>query len=81
MTCIFSKQRVEELMSINKKIGSFHFIEVRMSRPLSDFVSEKTGIKHESPQAILLQNGDVIWHASHSSIVIDDILNAMKEIN
>lgn len=81
MTCIFIMKRVEELMSSDKKIDSFQFIEVRMSRPLSNFVSEKTGIKHESPQAILLHNGDVKWHASHSAIKIDAILNALKEIS
>lgn len=68
-------------MSSDKKIDSFHFIDVRLSRALSTFVSDKTGIKHESPQAILLQDGIVIWHASHSAIKIDAILNAMNEIS
>jgi len=81
MTCIFAKKRVEELLNSDVQINSFHFIEVRMSRALSNFVSEKTGIKHESPQAILLYNGEVKWHASHSSIEVDAILNTLKEIN
>lgn len=81
MTCTFTKKRVEELMSRNEKIQSFHYIEVRMNRELSNFVSDKTGIKHESPQAILLQNGEVVWHASHTAIEIDSILNAVNNIN
>ncbi len=81
MTCIFIKKRVEELMSSDKKIDTFQFIEVRLSRSLSNFVSDKTGIKHESPQAILLHNGDVKWHASHSAIKMDEILNELKEIS
>jgi bacillithiol system protein YtxJ len=81
MTCLFTKKRVEELMGSNEKIQSFHYIEVRMNRELSNFVSDKTGIRHESPQAILLRNGEVVWHASHSAIDIDPILNAIKSIN
>lgn len=81
MTCVFTKKRVEELMKSDEKIDSFQFIEVRMSRPLSNFVSNKTGIRHESPQAILLQNGEVKWHASHSAIEVDAILHTLKELN
>ena len=81
MTCIFTKKRVEELMSSDKKINTFQFIEVRMSRALSNFVSDKSGIKHESPQAILLRDGNVEWHASHSAIEVDAILNALKKIS
>lgn len=81
MTCIFVKKRVEGLMISDKSINTFQFIEVRMSRSLSNFVSDKTGIKHESPQAILLQNGVVKWHASHNAIDVDEILSAMKEVS
>jgi len=77
MTCLFTKKRVEELMNSDERIQSFHYIEVRMNRELSNFVSDKTGIRHESPQAILLRNGEVVWHASHSAIDIDPILNAL----
>ena len=81
MTCMFTKKRVEELMSSDQKIQSFHYIEVRLNRELSNFVRDMTGIKHESPQAILLYNGVVIWHASHSAIEVDSILSVLKGIN
>lgn len=81
MTCVFMKKRVEELMNNDNKINTFQFIEVRMSRALSNYVTDKTGIKHESPQALLLHNGSVIWHASHSAIEVEAILKAMKEVN
>lgn len=79
MTCIFTKKRVEELMNNDEKLDSFQFIEVRMSRDLSNFVSDQSGIKHESPQVVLLQDGEVKWHASQSAIEVDAILGAMKK--
>ncbi|RDU36174.1 bacillithiol system redox-active protein YtxJ [Neobacillus piezotolerans] len=41
---------------------------VQESRPLSNYIAETYGIKHESPQAILFQDGKPIWNASHWKI-------------
>ena len=44
------------------------WIEVVQQRPLARAVTERTGIRHESPQAILLAAGEPRWNASHSAI-------------
>jgi bacillithiol system protein YtxJ len=44
------------------------WIEVVAERPLARLVSERTGVPHESPQALLLAGGRVRWHASHGAI-------------
>ncbi|BBW95217.1 bacillithiol system redox-active protein YtxJ [Geobacillus sp. FSL W8-0032] len=41
---------------------------VQEARPLSNHIAETTGVKHESPQALLFENGRVVWHASHGNI-------------
>jgi bacillithiol system protein YtxJ len=38
---------------------------------LSQMIAEKTRIKHESPQIILLEKGKVKWNASHWNITFD----------
>ena len=40
-------------------------IIVQTARPLSNRLAELAGIKHESPQAILVSNGQAVWHESH----------------
>jgi bacillithiol system protein YtxJ len=37
-------------------------------RPVSDAVAADTGVAHQSPQALLVQGGRVLWHASHWAI-------------
>ncbi|QZD60727.1 thioredoxin family protein [Bacillus pumilus] len=37
-------------------------------RAFHPYVTEKSGVKHESPQALVFSGGKVKWHASHSSI-------------
>lgn len=44
------------------------WIEVVQERPLARALAERTGVKHESPQALLLESGRATWHASHSAI-------------
>lgn len=46
----------------------FTVIEVQRARPVSNAVAERTGIRHESPQAILLAGGRPVWNASHWKI-------------
>ena len=46
------------------------WLDVIGQRSLSLDVSERTGVMHESPQALLLQTGRVLWHASHGAITV-----------
>lgn len=48
----------------------FTYLEVQHARPLSDAVAERTGVPHESPQALLLEGSRVLWHASHGAITV-----------
>lgn len=46
----------------------FTLIMIRDHRDVSNAVAEKTGVKHESPQAILLSKGQAVWDDSHYEI-------------
>lgn len=41
------------------------------ARPVSNAIAERLKVRHESPQAILIEDGKVLWHASHHSITAD----------
>lgn len=53
-------------------------ILVREDRPVSNEVAERFGIKHESPQIFLFENGEVKWHTSHWKITKDAIEGAVR---
>ena len=44
------------------------WIDVIEERALSQEVERRTGVKHESPQAIAVRAGKVAWDASHGEI-------------
>lgn len=37
-------------------------------RPISRWIADHTGVRHESPQALLFRDGQVVWNASHHRI-------------
>src|SRR4051812_16244337 len=45
-------------------------------RAVSNFIESALGIRHESPQAIILRDGKPRWNASHWSITPDALTRA-----
>jgi len=52
-------------------------IKVIESRPVCSQVAEELGVKHQSPQVLLLDNRKVLWHASHQSVTQNKIQKAL----
>lgn len=58
----------------------FHLVKVIESRAVSNRIAQDTGVRHESPQLLLLMGGEVVWHASHGSITSDAIAKALEGV-
>lgn len=52
-------------------------VEVQRARDVCNEIATRTGVRHESPQAILLRAGEVAWHASHGAIRQDSLRRAV----
>ena len=53
--------------------AEINIIVVQHARDVSNALAEKTGIRHESPQAIILKDGEAIYHASHYNISANEV--------
>lgn len=60
--------------------GPIPIVDVSSSRDLNRYVEERTGIPHESPQAILLEDGTAVWHASHYRITGIAVADALARL-
>ncbi len=60
-----------------KEMDSY-FLDLLRFRDVSNYVAEKTGVFHESPQAIVIKNGEVIYEASHFFISYDEIKDLLS---
>jgi len=75
-TCGISCEAYDELqqhLSAARYPVSYKLITVQSHRRVSDEASSRLGIRHETPQAILLKEGRVVWNASHFSITADTL--------
>lgn len=52
------------------RVGAVYVVE---ERDLSNEISQRFGIRHESPQVFVIRAGQVRWHGSHGAIVEDAV--------
>lgn len=66
-TCPVSAHAYGEFSSFEKPMERY-LVKVIEHRPVSDEISDDLGIQHQSPQAFVIANGEVVWNASHWKI-------------
>jgi len=64
-TCGISSDVLE---SVNAIDGEINVVVVQDARHVSDHIAGQTGIRHHSPQAFVIRNGKVVYHATHYGI-------------
>jgi len=45
-----------------------YFLTIQNHRDVSNAIEEKFHVKHESPQLLIIKNGEVVFHTSHGAI-------------
>ncbi len=74
-----AKSRFESNWNTDLSKVSIYYLDLIAHRNISNEIAELTGIEHQSPQAIVLKNKEVIYDASHSEIsakAIENLLSA-----
>lgn len=72
-------QEYEAFLEQNSKVKSV-LVKVIESRPVSNQIAEDLGIQHQSPQAILVNNNEVVWHTSHWHIKQESLAKAISSL-
>lgn len=57
----------------------FNFLDLIRYRDLSNHIEKEFGVVHESPQVLLIWNGECIYEESHSGIVMDEIHDQVRK--
>lgn len=53
-------------------------VTVQTHRDISNAVSARLGIRHETPQALLIRDRRVVWSASHFRVTADAVARAIE---
>lgn len=54
-----------------------YYLDLLQHRDISNLIEKVTGVTHQSPQFIVIENGEVSYHGSHSWIDADEAVNSI----
>lgn len=73
-TCPISsmaKMRLESKWNLDNVEA--HYLDLLRYRPVSAYIAESLDVHHESPQVILLKNGEALHDSSHLDISVNEL--------
>jgi bacillithiol system protein YtxJ len=80
-SCGTSAQALDELLDHvderEAKDVRFALVTVQTHRAISNELASRLALRHETPQALLISGGKVVWHASHYRVTADSIAAAI----
>ena len=56
----------------------YALVTVQTHRDVSNAVTARLGVRHETPQALLVRDGRVVWAASHFRVTADAMKKALS---
>ena len=60
--------------------AELNVVVVQTDRDISNEIAERTSVRHQSPQAIVIKDGRAVYHASHYDITPEDIERSIAKI-
>lgn len=79
-TCSISidvKRQYDAFVQAHPQVAT-RLVVVQQERPLSTAIETVTAVRHESPQALVVREGQVLWHASHHRITAERLAQAVR---
>ena len=76
--CMISKTVLRnferQIESESVDLPKFYYLDLLNYRDISNEIAQKFSVVHQSPQIVVIENGQVIHHASHDNIDLSLIL-------
>lgn len=81
IACPFSAMGQKEFVGLEDDGDPpLYALVVQYVRDLSGHVAETLDVKHETPQVILIKDGEAIYHASHDDITTESLREAAQKV-
>lgn len=81
-TCGVSAAAYEQMVDlVDPGTGNseWYLIDVRTDRPVSNAIARRFGVRHESPQVLVVGGERVRWHASHHRVTASAVRAAIEQ--
>ncbi|NQV75525.1 MAG: bacillithiol system redox-active protein YtxJ [Bacteroidetes bacterium] len=74
---LIAKKRFEHDWDSIPESTSVYFLDLISNREVSNTIAQKFSVNHESPQLLLIKNGQCIYETSHGEISAEDLAEQM----
>jgi len=71
-----AKSRLERSWNLSDQVD-IYYLDLIAFRSVSNKIAELLGVVHESPQLILLKEGNAVYHTSHNDISVEGLAEKM----
>ncbi len=71
--CGISVRAYRQVARLGGEVG---LVDVACDHDVKEAIAERTGVRHESPQVIVLRRGRVVWVGSHGAITTAAVARA-----
>ncbi|NJB84697.1 bacillithiol system protein YtxJ [Lewinella marina] len=68
-----AKNRLEKQWDIEGDALEPYYLDLIRYREVSNYIASEFGVRHESPQVLLIRDGRCVYDASHLDIRIDEL--------
>lgn len=68
-TSAMAAEEVDTLVGDASIDATLYIVPIQQARQVSDAIEQRLRIRHESPQVIILRDGQVAWHGSHFQVM------------
>ena len=73
--CSISSKAYREMEKVQ---GDVNILVVQSARDVSRELANLTGVRHETPQVIVLRDGKAVWNASHFDVQAGAVAEAVE---
>ena len=75
-TSTMAKNRLERETPADNIV--FYYLDILLYRPISNKIADDFQVHHESPQVLIIKNGECTYDESHNGITMQDIIENQK---
>jgi bacillithiol system protein YtxJ len=82
-SCGVSAEALDELLahlSVKRGNARYAMVTVQTHREVSNAIAARLGVRHETPQALVVKDGRVVWSASHFRVNAEALEKALAQV-
>ncbi|MGB0881776.1 MAG: bacillithiol system redox-active protein YtxJ [Vicingaceae bacterium] len=72
-----AKSRLDASWDFNEELPRF-YLDLISYREISQLIAERFNVRHESPQILIIKNGECVYNASHMSISVRSLHSELE---